>query len=168
MASIEDKTWKESIKAKTEMVSASHKSVGLNTQWQTTAIRGSGILVQSIFREKKLNKKEKSSYWSKDFWVRLGLKSNPKCRKILAKFLKVWEQFGQVDNPETTANMKRWLSVNCNKHHSRKQKPVEQMMYILAYLFSFYFLARLWNGSPDIRLHCNFLLHKKFTVSYLS
>lgn len=39
------------------MVSASHKSVGLNTQWQTTAIRGSGILVQSIFREKKLNKK---------------------------------------------------------------------------------------------------------------
>lgn len=63
--------------------------------------------------------------------------------KILSKFLKVWKQFGQVDNLETTADMKDGLSINCNKPYLSKYRPVDHMMYIPVYLFSFYFLARL-------------------------
>lgn len=84
--------------------------MGPNTQLQTTIIRGSGILVQSIFRENKLKKKKRSHH--SDPSTGSDLDSNPvqNAEKILAKFLKVWEQFGQVDNLETTANTKHSFS----------------------------------------------------------
>lgn len=102
-------------------------------------------------------KNEQSSCWSKAFWVRLGCiltKPNAKSRRKLSKFLlKSWEQFGQVDNLESIANVKHWLSINWLVSLEQVQACRPHAVY--SHLSIFFFLVRLWNGSPD-RLHCNF------------
>lgn len=81
--------------------------------------------------------------------------SSPSHRRKLPNFLKRWEQFEQVDNLEPMANVKHWLSISCDWYHLSKCRPVRAHA-----VYSLFFpppsLVRLWNGSPDIRLHCNF------------